>query len=525
LHKDLWDCTGSEIVHRTWGDLFDTARRAAAALRRLGLERGELVAAVLTSSHEASAVLAGAWFAGARVASLPEPARGISISRYEAQLARLIGEMGSRLLVVEDRLRGLLSDGGALGAQMVSFESLVTVDRVGPVEPLERDEIIFVQCSSGSTGEPKGAMLRLEAIEAQLSLLAEALSIDPAHDVAATWLPTSHDMGLFGCVLLPWATGMRSLRSRPERFMMSPRTWLEDCAAVKATLTAGPPLGLGAAARVARGCPPLSLRTWLVGADQITWEGLTRAVALLGPLDVGLETITPAYGLAEATLAVTLGELDAPPVTLDVDGSSLMAGEISPAAAGKPVSTLVSVGRALPGVSVRVEADPGSIGEIRVRTPSLASGYLNNDDATTAAFDRGELRTGDLGLIDGEELYVVGRNDDVIVIGGRNLHVAEIEAELASLPGVRAGCCALIDPRDGSGEASILAEVAVDVGDGAGLTEEMKGLAREAAGIPVRDCLLLGAGELPKTPSGKVQRFRCRELLAHRGRPRSPEAF
>jgi acyl-CoA synthetase (AMP-forming)/AMP-acid ligase II len=514
LARDTWEWDGTGFRHGTWADLFDSARRVAAALRARGVERGAVVACVLTNSHEAIASLMGAWFAGVRVASLPIPARGMSIPSYVAQLRRLVDTLEAPVLLAEDRFLQLLPEGDDLGAEAVPYERLAAGEERGEVEPLGAEETIFIQYSSGSTGAPKGAMLSLAAIEAQLLRLAEAMAIDPERDVGVTWLPLSHDMGLFGCDLLAWATGMRGLRSAPERFIAAPRTWIEDCAMVGATVTAAPPFALNVLASAAGQAPsPLSLRTWLVGADQIDWASLTRAVGALAPLGVTMDAITPAYGLAEATLAVTLGDLDRAPRTIHVDEAALLGGELKPVTAEAPGSlALVSAGRPIRDVELRTEPTP--LGEIRVRTPSVADGYHRDAEATAESFVDGELRTSDLGVLDRGELFVVGRTDDMILIGGRSIHAREVETKLAGHSGIRPGNCALIDLRDGAGSIAIVAEVEGAEADAADLAATLRKSALELAGISVRECLFVPKGQFPKTPSGKVQRFRCRALLA-----------
>jgi fatty-acyl-CoA synthase len=478
------------------------------------MERGSVVASVITNSHEAIAALMGAWFAGMRVASLPIIARGMSIPSYVAQLRRLVDALDAPVLLAEDRFLQLLPENEDLGAETVPYEELVTGEKRGELEPLGGDEVIFIQYSSGSTGEPKGAMLSLAAIESQLSRLAEAMEIDPARDVGVTWLPLSHDMGLFGCDLLAWTTGMRGLRSAPERFIAAPRTWIEDCAMVGATVTAAPPFALNVLAKAAgQTSSPLSVRTWLIGADQIDWASLTRAIDALAPLGVTMDAITPAYGLAEATLAVTLGDLKRAPHTLHVDEAALLSGDLETVAAETPGSlALVSAG--WPIRDVRVRTEPAGLGEIRVRTPSLADGYHRNDEASAESFVDGELLTSDLGVMSDGELYVVGRTDDMILIGGRSIHAREVEARLARHSGIRPGNCALIALGDGSGSIAIVAEVDGSQADASELAATLRRSALELAGIPVRECLFVPKGQFPKTPSGKVQRFRCRALLA-----------
>jgi fatty-acyl-CoA synthase len=514
LRRRVWEWDGAGFRQGTYADLFESSRKAAGKFRSLGLERGATVAAVITNSHEAIAGVVGAWLAGARVASLPIIARGMSIEGYVAQLSKLVSTLGCPILVAEDRFLSLLPEGLSLDAALVSFEALADAGSPLEPDPLPGEEVAFYQFSSGSTGEPKAVALQLGAIEDQLFRLTEAMAIDPARDVGVTWLPMSHDMGLFGCTLMAWVAGMSGLRSPPERFLASPATWLADCAAVGATVTAAPPFALNLAGRAAAkaNIASLGVRTWLIGGDHIEWIRLSRALAALAPLGVTASSLTPAYGLAEDTLAVTLGGLADVPPTITVDRTSLMAQRLEFVPSGTPDSAcLVGLGEPLRSTTVRIAGT--EVGEICVRTPSLAVGYHNAPQASAATFVDGELRTGDIGLTVDGQLYVVGRLDDVMVIGGRNVHVRELELELSHLPGLRAGNCAIIDPRDGSGTAALVAEIRAPVADRNALESAVRRMALQRAGIGIARCEFVQPGGLPKTPSGKIQRFRCRDLL------------
>ena len=158
---------------------------------------------------------------------------------------------------------------GLPGTRIASFESLIDSGTIEPELPGE-DEVIFIQYSSGSTSDPKGCLLTARAIQAQLDLLADGLSVDPSVDQGVMWLPLSHDMGLFGCLLLSFAKGMRLVVSTPERFLKSPATWLADCAEVQATITAVPNFALELAARAGRVSPPrrFPMRKCVIGGER-----------------------------------------------------------------------------------------------------------------------------------------------------------------------------------------------------------------------------------------------------------------
>lgn len=520
-----WD--GKTLRPTTWDEFVRTAAEVTAGLRQRGIERGRRVACILTNTPEVLASTLGIWGAGATVASVPTIARGMSVPDYARRIDRICEEVGSPLLLVEERFASHLAATGRVGREIVTYESLPAGRRADWTFPAEHD-VAFVQYSSGSTSDPRGCMLTTSAIGAQLRLLGETLGVDPDRDRGMMWLPLSHDMGFFGGLLLCWAFGLPGLLSTPERFLGTPRTWLDDCAGFGATITAGPSSALALATRAARGRrpAPLALRTCVVGGERIDWDTVTGAAEVLGECGLGLQAITPAYGLAEAVLAVSVADPDRIPAAVAVDSRALAEGETVEVDATTPGSTwVVSVGSPLPGVrlDIRAEDDAGAprldVGEIRVQTPSLAAGYLNDPAATAATFVDGWLRTGDLGFVRERELHVTGRIDDLLVVDGRNVYARDIEA-LAGASGLtRPGNCVVIDlPGRGRSEIVLVAERASEDEDPRRVAAGLARITARAAGLTLDRCVFVERGALPKTPSGKPQRYRCRALAMEAGR-------
>ena len=514
LSQRMWQWDGSAFSMRTYADIVADARHVAAGLQAHGVAPGDIVAAVITNGPDAISGVLGAWFAGARLASLPIIARGMSIPSYVAQLARLCHHLGPTCLLAEERFLAFMDSDMDLGAPVLGYRALVETLTVGEVSFPSLDDAIFIQFSSGTTGEPRGVQLSGVAIDTHMAMLSQHTAIDPERDIGYTWLPLSHDMGLFGCGLLAWYTGMAGVIAAPERFLTSPRTWFDDCSEFGVTVTAGPPFALDVAARAEKVRPGSSLvhlRLCLVGAEQIMWETLINTTRIFAPRGLTMEALTPAYGLAEATLAVTVDSLDCKPSFLIVDGTALAEGRLCEVDAEHPnARRLVSAGKPLPGVDVRI--DPiGS--EIVVRSPCLASGYFDNAHLTEKLFRRNEFHTGDVGLLDRGKLYISGRCDDLLIVAGRNIYVQELERSLGKYPDIRQGNCAIVDVLGtAGGQTTMVAEINADRIDSERLAGHLRRTAMEQGGLLIDHFVFLPRDSFPKTPSGKVQRYRCREI-------------
>jgi len=352
---------------------------------------------------------------------------------------------------------------------------------------------------------------------AQIAALAARIEMDRDADRGYSWLPLSHDMGLFGGLLMPWVTGTDLTLADPRRFLRSPRTWVEDCAASGSTVTVGPSFGLSLALRAARRFPPqdrLRLRTWILGSDPIEMRAVDEAIARFGPVGVGPSAFTPAFGLAEATLAVTMTRRAGEPTALIIALDALYDGDVRAPAGAEPATRVTSCGPPVDGAEVRIDGEEGAIGEIVVRSASLADGYLDDPQRTADAFRGGELYTGDLGFMRGGELYVIGRKDDMMSVGGRNIPACEVESRLGQDPRIRDGACTLVDvDRDGRRELVVVSEPAGAHVDLRAIAQHARRAVAEVAGVGIRECVFVERGSLPKSPSGKVQRFRCRQLI------------
>ncbi|HZV75456.1 MAG TPA: AMP-binding protein [Conexibacter sp.] len=514
LRMHCWE--GDGFRSSTWNDWRRAAERVAVGLRQRGVRPGTRVAAVLTNTFDVCAAVFGTWLAGGTLISLPTLRRGQPPLDYLAQLRTICQRSEAHLFLLERRFLGL-PGAETLGLPVESFDALPADGTLEATPPAD-DDVAFVQYSSGSTRDPTGCMLTMGAISEQERMIIERVAPDE-DTVGVTWLPLSHDMGFFSGLLLGWVTGLDGVLGAPERFLRQPSTWFDDCAAFGANLTMGPSFGLALATRRARTRPPqgcIPLRTIVLGGERIEWETLREADDVLGPYGVRLDAMLPAYGLAEAALAVTMKRLDgSPPSVRFLDADALYRGDLVNTAAGEDGSlALVSCGPPVQGTSVRIDG-AGPIGQICVRSESMTAGYLDHEALTRSSIVDGELVTNDLGFLHDGELHVIGRTDDVITTGGRNVYARDAELSVERCAGVRPGCAALIDV-PGPGQPRLLLAVETHSEPPTGgvpLAREMAAAAYRAVGLRVEECVFLAPGALPKTPSGKIQRFRCRSLL------------
>ena len=516
-HDGAFYCWTDNRYERTlWDEVTRDSERMTRGMRDAGVEPGARVATILTNTPATVRGLLGAWLAGGAIASLPVPARGMSPEEYAEQIATLCAHVDPAVFIVDEAFLPLIPDAVQQQVSVRSWESMLDTGTVD-LSPPGEDELAFIQYSSGSTSVPKGCMLTARAIAAQLELISEMVEITPT-DVGITWLPLSHDMGMFGTLLMPWIYRLDGVVAPPERFAMAPRTWFADIAEFGGTITAGTNTALHLAARAHEKRPiegsVAKLKTCIIGAERVQWETLMYALDAFRPNGMRPESLMPAYGMAEATLAVSSVRNDRQPEFTMVDAIALADGRVEAADPDDPSATMIvsggtpCAGVELPGLS------EGELAEIRVSSPSLADGYFAEPELTAERFRDGEVRTGDLGFMREGQLYPVGRTDDVIVLGGRNVYAREVEAAIDRLDGVRTGCSTIVDTGEGMrGGMTLLVEARDSDTDFGALAKEAASVAMAKAAVPLDACIVLEKGGLPKTPTGKIQRHRCRQLL------------
>ncbi|MFI5606921.1 AMP-binding protein [Amycolatopsis sp. NPDC051903] len=393
------------------------------------------------------------------------------------------------------------------------------------------DSLAFLQYTSGSTSQPKGVMVAHGNLVANQAMIRHGFGHD-AESTVVGWAPFFHDQGLIGNVLQPLYVGATSILMPPGAFIRRPALWLSTISRYRAHTSGGPNFAYDACvAQAARtGVPAdLDLSCWRVafnGAEPIRPETLSRFSATFGPAGFAASAFYPCYGLAEATLIVTGSRKDRGPRTLAADPGELGHGRLAEQAGGRE---LAGSGTVLPGEEVRIVAPgtrtgcaPGEVGEIWVAGDHVAQGYWKRSEATEETFrarcagsDREFLRTGDLGVFAGEELHVVGRIKDLIIVRGRNHYPHDVEHTVeAAHPAVRPGAVAAFAVPGGDTEkVVVVAEIRREHrhdADPAEVTGAIRAAVTREHDLALGALVLTRHGELPKTSSGKLKRAEAR---------------
>ncbi|MGH9756422.1 MAG: AMP-binding protein, partial [Candidatus Acidiferrales bacterium] len=394
------------------------------------------------------------------------------------------------------------------------------------------EDIAFLQYTSGSTGDPKGVTLTHSNLLANIRAIVEAVELTP-QDVCVSWLPLYHDMGLIGAWFAPIFTGIPMVVMSPLAFLSRPERWLRAISRHRGTISPAPNFAYELCVRKTaekdlQGVDLSSWRAAINGAETVRPETLERFVARFAPYGFRREAMLPVYGLAEATLAVSLPKMGAgyrvdriERDSFESRGQAVSSAAEGLAAEGSAALAFVGAGRPLQNMEVRIAGADGialperSEGQLWFRGPSATSGYYRNPAATAQlAREDGWLNSGDLAYQSDGELFITGRAKDLIIKGGRNIYPHEVEEVAGRVAGVRAGCVVAFgapDERSGTERLVVAAEVR-DLSMSKAITAEIVRTVDEALGMPPDVVALLPMQSIPKTSSGKLRRSETRRL-------------
>ena len=412
--------------------------------------------------------------------------------------------------------------------------SLNLLDKSGelPEYTIKSTDVAYLQYTSGSTSEPKGVIMTHQNVIHNIMSIASGFSLD-ASDVVVSWLPHHHDQGLVGIILIGLWVGIPVILMAPVAFLQNPFYWLQAISRYHGTYSGGPNFGFSFCVEkyTEEKCKGLDLSSWKVafnGAEPVRSDTLNNFTVVFSKVGFSPRALAPCYGLAEATLAVSLTPTRKEYLKLTVDKASLEHRQWKISEEGVE---LVSSGKIIGQQTVVIvdpqhirESKPNHIGEIWVSGPSVARGYWKNPEQSMINMgvslprypDQTFLRSGDLGYLHNGELFVVGRIKDVIIIRGRNHYPQDIELTVDQTSDIfrKSGCAAFSCEIDNSQQLIVVQEIERVAMRKFNPTETRRLVTEQIAlkhDIKVHQIIFIRPITLPKTSSGKVQRSRTKQ--------------
>lgn len=523
-----WLEEGREVATLSYGQLQRDAQAMSDTLAARGIGPGHTVALMLPSSLDFLRAFFAILFCGAIPVPIYPPWRAARLEDHLRRQAGILASCQAVALIGDQRLTPLAKLLGAIAPEMrhvLSAEALAAAGpKNGALPTVSAEHLALLQYTSGSTGEPKGVMLNHTNLLANIRAWGQALALT-RDDVAVSWLPLYHDLGLIGAWLGSLYHGCPLVLMSPLDFLARPRVWFETLDRYRGTISAAPNFAWALMLREVHhlqqsGLDLSALRYLANGAEPISAATLEAFATAYAPLGIRRQALAPVYGLAENTVGLAVTPPGREPLIVPASRTALQSGHYTQPQADDDRQLIVGCGQPLPGHQIRI-VDPhgrplpeGQIGELQFRGPSACGGYYRDPEASAALKQDGWLRSGDLAFMLGNELFIHGRSKEIIIRAGRNIAPYEIEEAIGQLSGVRRGCVVAFgvpDAVSGSEKLIIAAETRLrDATRRDQLSAEIRRACSELEGLPADEVLLLPPHALAKTSSGKLRRAAIR---------------
>jgi fatty-acyl-CoA synthase len=506
-------------------DALAQARRLIAA----GIKPADRIALIAETGPEFASLFFGAIYAGAWPVPLPLPTSFGGAQSYIDQLSVQLNSCDPALLIYPESLDAMCRDAAAAcNVDAVAWE--VFGARPAPETPLPQatpDDIAYLQYSSGSTRFPHGVVITHRALLNNLAAHSHGMELEP-RDRCISWLPWYHDMGLVGCFLSPVANQVSTDYLKTEDFARRPLAWLDLISRNPGTsISYSPTFGYDICARrVSSQTRPgerFDLSRWRLagnGADMIRPDVMQSFVDAFAVAGFKASAFLPSYGLAEATLAVSIMPPAEGIVVELVEETQLSGGSHAQANRPQRYRAIVNCGKPVRDMTVEIRDEYGqplpekAIGKVWCTGPSIMQGYFRDPEATAACMTDGWLDTGDMGYMSDGYIYIVGRAKDMIIVNGKNHWPQDIEWAVEQLPGFKQGDIAAFAITTPGGEETpaVLVQCRTsDEKERIRLRDEIRERVKSVTGM---NCVieLIPPRTLPRTSSGKLSRAKARNL-------------
>ncbi len=519
----------------TRGGLMQRAAHTAARLAEAGAGGGDLVIIVQADLETLVSTFYGAMLLGAIPSILPFATEKLHPDRYRDAISRLIQIARPRVLAVDPGIEAevwalLPDETDDLHLPDVVVMTMGGFERAEvPVDlPDDAEAIALLQHSSGTTGLQKGVALSHRAIFDQLDAYAKSLAFT-AGDVIVSWLPLYHDMGLIAGYLMPVLFNARLVLMSPFAWVRQPGLLFHAITEQQGTLCWLPNFAYNFTAQKLRerhleGVDLRSIRAFVNCSEPVYASSHALFAERFAPFGASENQLTACYAMAETVFAVTQTPLGQPASVDVIDGKRLVSDNHAvPVEADHPhARQVVSSGLPIDGMAIRIVdddhtlLDERAVGNIEVKSVYMLTGYYERPDLADQAFFDGWYQTGDMGYVVDEQVYVLGRKKDLIIVGGKNIHPTDVEAVVNRVEGVYPGRVAafgVVNERAGTEDLGVVAETTADEDEHNAIKKAIRQAVASHTDATVSHLWLVPHGWLVKTSSGKIARAANRDRL------------
>ena len=512
----------------TFAELREDAIAMAQRLIARGIKPGDRIALIAETGVDFAALFCGTIYAGAWPVPLPLPTSFGGKDNYIEQLSVQLASSDPQMLLFPEEIAEMAGAAAARqGCTSVTYEDCRAGNAPDCALPQQNpDDICYLQYSSGSTRFPHGVAVTHEALLNNLAGHSTGMKLED-DDRCVSWLPWYHDMGLVGCLLSPIANQVSTDYLKTEDFARRPLAWLDMISRnTGTTLSYSPTFGYDICARRISSQSQVSerfdLSRWRIagnGADMIRPDVMQGFVNAFAEAGFKASSFLPSYGLAEATLAVTI----MPPgegIRIELVEEERLSG--TPRDLSRPARyrAIVNCGKAVKDMAIEIRGESGNIktdrqiGKVWCKGPSVMHSYFRDPVATEECLVDGWLDTGDMGYMTDGYLFIVGRAKDMIIINGKNHWPQDIEWAVEQLPGFNHGDIAAFSVETDNGEEAPAVLVHCRVSDEDKRVELRDQIRDKVRSITGMNCVveLVPPRTLPRTSSGKLSRAKAKKL-------------
>ena len=508
-----------------FSEILEISLSMLAGMQAKGLKKGDVVILSLEKSEEIIPVLWGCFSGGIIPALLQPPVSFTEYNPAADKAEKVFKQLGSPHVILSHEHAENWSSSHIPSELLIDVAGLRGNPELAIKAELNREDLALIQFSSGSTGDPKGVMLTHRNIIINITDIIEGIALDSG-DISVNWMPLYHDMGLIGFHITPVYAGVTQYFLDPVDFVKNPSLWIETMSRKKCTITACPNFGQLLINRFLsrRTTPEWDLshvRILFNGAEPISVATMRTFLDSLKQFHLDPVAMFPAYGLAEATLAVTFPDRLCEAQVKGFRRDELIGNGIATESAPGEANTmeLVNLGLTLDHCSLYIADDldipvaEGIIGNVLVKGENITGGYYGKTELTSSVFSGEWLRTGDLGFLHQGDLYITGRSKDIIFINGINYYAHDLEniaLQLEELSYGKVVISGYFDESEGR-DRLLIFMVGSENETSHALSLKIKNHFATLIGLTAETFIFVRSNEIPRTSSGKIQRYKLVE--------------